>query len=190
MEKVDQGAPMPVDALDANGNMSMTKTWYLQFIGANLNQAIGRSRAVSAAREIQCWLLGGIDSKEVDDELARYGITIGERVDNPHHMGKDDYEGRGISDPQIDAVCLDMQKRGKTVSANKVIDQIILMLDTGVADFDCGATKGKILDRLKLLRANGLIPSEMKAGRPPAKPARAPEPVQAMPGPETPALPI
>lgn len=73
----------------------------------------------------------GIDTKEVDDELLRYGIKIAERIENVHYVDKDDYENRGISDPQIDLVCIDLHKRGKPISANKVIDEINFLLRTG-----------------------------------------------------------
>lgn len=181
MEKVTKGAPMPLDSLDKNGNMSRAKDWYVESIVAGLVQAIGRSRAVSSKHLIQVRLIGGIDSNEIDDGLARYGLTVAKRVENPHHVGPDDYYQRGITDDQIKDVILDMHKRGKPISADKVIDEILLLIRTGVADFDCGARKTRICEQLEAIRCSNQIPPATRAGRP-AKPA-LPEPV-----PEPPAL--
>ncbi|MHB1669455.1 hypothetical protein [Thiomonas sp.] len=104
------GPPLPV--------MPEVRAWLIDEYAQNLAQGIGRNRAVNRpmdAEPLQVHLWGGIQTAEMDEALAKYGVVIHERKRNP----------RSISGPKVDQGAVDeaiatVQGAGGRVSERSV----------------------------------------------------------------------
>ncbi|WP_297920256.1 hypothetical protein [Metallibacterium sp.] len=77
MDSVRGRPPLPVDP--------RVRGWLIDRYAGDLVQAIGRTRAARSSHVIRCELWGGIDCPEMDQALARHGLTVETRWPNEVH---------------------------------------------------------------------------------------------------------
>ena len=133
------------------------RTWLLDLYAATLAQAIGRSRAVNQKRTVQVGLWGGLQTPAMDKALARFGVIIHVRQQNPVHRDLNSYYERGTAIEWIDQAINELFAVGATVSRRAVQGNLIA--------HQRNASAASIDARLAEYRAEGTLPDN-RAGRP------------------------
>ena len=77
MDHVQGRPPLPIDP--------HVRDWLIDRYAGDIIQAIGRTRAARSAHVIRVELWGGIDCEEMDQALARHGLTVEARWPNEVH---------------------------------------------------------------------------------------------------------
>ncbi|MDD4886977.1 MAG: hypothetical protein PHO64_08645, partial [Thiomonas sp.] len=133
-----QGVPMP-----ANDEV---RAWLMDKYAQGIAQAIGRNRAVNRAGVpllVQLW--GGIDCKELDAALERFGISTDERSINFIHTSLQDYRARGTNMNALDEAITAAQAAEQQTGKNAGKSMVRRMLNR----LDASATDARIVERLK-----------------------------------------
>lgn len=126
MDHVQGRPPLPLDP--------RVRAWLVDRYAGDLVQAIGRTRAARSAHTIRCELWGGIDCAEMDQALARHGLTVEARWPNEIHVTQ---RGRPSGATEADmqaaavkmladtgkvtvrALCARLRAQGKTADTTK-----------------------------------------------------------------------
>lgn len=180
---IDCGLPLPAwdgvmdkEKADANGPpmpvMPEVRAWLIDEYAQSVAQAVGRNRAVNHPREcaplrVQIW--GGLQGKEMNAALARYGVLVQEYLRNPFSK-----PGPKTDEGAIDAAIDMVLTAGGGVSERSVRSALIGLCRS--------ASSESIRARLRELRADGAIPTATRVRSEGVKSAEAsPETVFAAP---------
>lgn len=172
---LDCGLPMPAwdgvmdkEKADANGPpmpvMPDVRAWLIDEYAQSVTQAIGRNRAVNHPREctpLQVQIWGGLQGKEMNAALARYGVLVQEHLRNPFSK-----PGPKTDDGAIDAAIDMALAAGGAVSERSVRAALVGLRRS--------ASSESIRARLRELRANGAIPAATRVRSEGMKSAEAP----------------
>ena len=164
-EKADaNGPPMPV--------MPQVRAWLIDEYAQSVAQAVGRNRAVNHPREcgpLQVQIWGGLQGKEMNAAMARYGVRVQEMQRNP----------MSVSGPKVDAGAVDAAIEMVLATGGAVSERSVRAALVGLRR---SASTESIRARLRELRANGAIPAATRVRGERAKSAEAsPETVFAAP---------
>jgi hypothetical protein len=163
---IDCGIPMPEwdrvmdkDKPDADGPpmpvMPEVRAWLLDEYAQGLAQAIGRNRAVNHPRgckPLQVHLWGGLQTPEMDAALRRYGVSVHDRMRNPH----------SAPGPKVDAGAVDAAVEMVLAAGGRVSERSVRGALVGLSR---SASTEAIRARIRELRASGAIPAATRVRR-------------------------